>query len=92
MLAKAAARSTKNIVPNREYAPSNSSPSEAEPASTAAKRMLVTPAAVARRVAADTIASEMSMPIASPSGATRRASSTVVVPGPQPMSSTRHPG
>ncbi|OLL79171.1 hypothetical protein Ae168Ps1_1577c [Pseudonocardia sp. Ae168_Ps1] len=90
--AKAASGSPKNMTPLRLPTTSNApSPSSSVWASATAK-VAGSPDAAARSRAIASIAADMSTPCACPSGAAADAASRVVVPAPQPTSSTRSPG
>jgi hypothetical protein len=88
--AKAATGSPKNIVP--KFDASKSNPSSAAVAASACRQpILAMPAAMARACPSASIGAEMSSAATRPAGPTARASSSVVAPQPQPMSSTRSP-
>src|SRR5476649_1518928 len=91
ILANAAPGSAKNMTPNREVTTSYSGLKEWFDAS-ASTNCAGFDAALARARATPSIGAEISRPVTAPCGPAASANAKVVVPQPQPMSSTFSPG
>ena len=92
-LAKAVTGSVKNITPKREYAASNrDSPKSWTWMSAYTNSTFPMPSRAARSRPRASISAEMSTPTACPPGPARDTSSSVVLPVPQPRSTTLRPG